>query len=324
VRLTFYVEDQLFFRYIGCATAARSLFHAIDTNYDLDLRWKRGTADADIVHYHTFGPLALHNRSRSRGIAILTAHSTPRINAGNVTFARRINRLYPSIYRRFDHIVTISEPCHREIVEMVPDLPVTMIPNGVDRAKFCPNEAKGAAFREQYGIGEDEQVVLSVAQMTPRKGIYDFLDLASFQPDIRFVWVGGLPYSVLSKDYAQIRALRERAPDNVLFTGYVNEISAPYAAADSFFMGSHAETFGLVILEALASGLPVIARDIPEFREIFGSSILYFSTVDEASERLQDESGLAHCRERAREATESFDIRRIAGQHVDLYRSLAG
>jgi glycosyltransferase involved in cell wall biosynthesis len=257
-------------------------------------------------------------------VAVLTAHSTPRINQGNIAFARRINRLYPKIYAGFDHIVTISEPCHREVAAMVPDTPVTLIPNGVDRARFRPDPALGAAFRERYGIGTEDRVVLSVAQMTPRKGIYDFFELAARHPEIRFVWVGGLPYSVLSKDYARITALRERAGPNVLFTGYVERIEAPYAAADAFFMGTHAETFGLVILEALASGLPVIARSIPEFREIFGPSVLYFSTVEEAGELLGDEPTLAACEAGARASTAPFDIREIAARHAALYRSLAG
>ena len=193
MRVSFYVEDQFFFRYIGCATAARTLYGALDGFEGLEIAWKRGTADADLVHYHTFGPLALHNRRRARGVTVLTAHSTPRINQGNIAFARRINRLYPRIYAGFDHIVTISEPCHREVAAMVPETPVTLIPNGVDRARFRPDPALGAAFREQHGIGDEERVVLSVAQMTPRKGIYDFFDLAARHPEIRFVWVGGLP-----------------------------------------------------------------------------------------------------------------------------------
>lgn len=324
MRVSFYVEDQFFFRYIGCATAARTLYGALGGADGLELAWKRGTPDADLVHYHTFGPLALHNRSRSRGVSVLTAHSTPRINQDNIAFARRINRLYPSVYARFDHIVTISPSCHREVAAMVPDTPITLIPNGVDRERFRPDSELGAAFRARYGIGEEERMVLSVAQMTPRKGIYDFFRLAALHPDTRFVWVGGLPYSVLSKDYARISALRERAGPNVLFTGYVDRIEAPYAAADVFFMGSHAETFGLVILEALSSGLPVIARSIPEFSEIFGHSVAYFSTVDEASGQLDDEGALEAYRAQARESTAPFDIREIAARHAALYRSLAG
>lgn len=324
MRVSFYVEDQFFFRYIGCATAARTVYRALCRLDGLDLSWKRGTADADLVHYHTFGPLALHNRRRSNGVSVLTAHSTPRLNQGNVAFARRINRLYPSIYSRFDHIITVSAPCHREVTAMIPEMPATLIPNGVDREIFRPDRELGAGFRAEHGIGEDEKIVLSVGQLTPRKGVYDFFELARQAPETRFVWVGGLPYSVLSKDYAHIRALREHAGPNVLFTGYVDRIDAPYAAADAFFMGSYAETFGLVILEALASGLPVVARSIPEFREIFGPSVLYFSTVDEASRLIGDEQRLAACRAGARESTVPFDIREIAARHAAVYRSLAG
>ena len=324
MRVTFYVEDQFFFRYIGCATAARSLYCSLDHETGIDLAWKSGAVDADLVHYHTFGPLALTTLQRSRGVSVLTAHSTPRINRGNIALADGINRLYPAIYRQFDHVITVSAPCHREITELVPDTPVTLIPNGVDRERFRPDDEHRARFREGLGIGEEERVVLSVGQITPRKGIYDFLRLAALHPESRFVWVGGLPYGVLSKDYSRIRELREEAGPNVLFTGYVDDITAPYAAADLFFMGSHAETFGLVILEALASGLPVIARGIPEFREIFGPSVLYFSDLAGASALLMDDGAIDRCRAGARDATVPFDIRDIAARHAALYRSLAG
>lgn len=322
MRVTFYVEDQFFFRYIGCATAARSLYRALEQRDGADLSWKRGAVDSDLVHFHTFGPLALGTLQRTEGITILTAHSTPRINQGNIAFASRINRLYPAIYRRFDHVITVSSPCHREISEMVPEVPLTLIPNGVDRQRFRPDPEKRIRFRDEFGIGGEEKVVLSVAQLTPRKGIYDFLHIAAEHPDHRFVWVGGLPYGALSKDYYRIRLLRERAGPNVIFTGYVDDITAAYTASDVFFMGSHAETFGLVILEALASGLPVIARDIPEFREIFGQEILYFSSPEEVSSVLDEGTALERCRSGAREATVPFDIHTIAARHEALYRSL--
>ncbi len=322
MRVTFYVEDQFFFRYIGCATAARALFGALEHEDGIDLSWKRGIPGSDLVHFHTFGPLALGTLKRADGIAILTAHSTPRINQGNIAFASRINRLYPAIYRRFDHVITVSAPCHQEISEMVPDVPATLIPNGVDRARFRPDADKRARFREDFGIGEEERVILSVAQLTPRKGIYDFLHVAARHPEHRFVWVGGLPYGALSKDYYRIRTLREQAGQNVIFTGYVDDITAPYAASDLFFMGSYAETFGLVILEALSSGIPVIAREIPEFREIFGTSILYFSTPEEVSSLLVNDAEVERCRTGARDATISYDIRTIAARHAALYRSL--
>jgi len=322
MKVNFYVEDMLFFRYIGCSTVAKTLYNTLRGLPGLEVTWKKYGNSADIVHYHTFGPFAGLNRRLSRGKKILTAHSTPRINMENIALARAVNKRYPHIYRRFDHIITISRPCHEEVTAMVPDMPVTLIPNGVDREFFHKDEENGAAFREDYGIPEERKVVLTVAQQTPRKGLYDFLALSRLCLDKTFVWIGGFPYGALSKDYHKIKMLKLRCGENVLFPGYIDDIVRPYSAADIFFMPSYAETFGLVILEALSCGLPVIARDIPEFREIYGESILYFSDKSEVPALTEDEKALEHCAGGAREFSAKFDIRDVAAQHVRLYREL--
>lgn len=322
MKVTFYVEDMLFFKYIGCATVAKMLYRELAATGDLVITWKGMPGNADLVHYHTFGPLAMAHRQLATGVTVLTAHSTPRINNGNIAFSKTINKLYPKIYQKFDHIITISESCHQEVTAMVPDVPTTMIPNGVNRTYFHPDQERRERFREEYGIGDDEKVVLTVAQMTPRKGIYDFCTMAKAHPEIRWVWVGGLPYGPFSKNYRQIKEMSESAGENVIFTGYVDEVAGPYNGADIFLMPSHAETFGLVILEALASGLPVIARDIPEFREIFGDRILYFKDRDEVTALLKDDQLLRTVGARSHAWTEKHDIRTIAEQHIALYRSL--
>jgi glycosyltransferase involved in cell wall biosynthesis len=322
MKVRFYVEDMLFFKYIGCATVAKTLFRQLCTMDGIEASWKGLAGTADIVHYHTFGPLALVNRKIAGGKKVLTAHSTPRINIGNIALARFINRRYPKIYRKFDHIITISGPCNDEVTAMVPDVPVTCIPNGVDRAYFHRDEEKRAAFRERFGIPEDREVVLSVAQLTPRKGFYDFLSLSRMFPEKTFIWVGGFPYGALSKDWTRIRRLRRKCSSNVIYPGYVDEIISPYSAADVFFMPSYAETFGLVILEALSCSLPVIARDIPEFHDIFAENLLYFRSLEDASGLVGDRSRLASCASGARAFTERFDIRDIAERHLALYREL--
>jgi glycosyltransferase involved in cell wall biosynthesis len=205
---------------------------------------------------------------------------------------------------------------------MVPDMPVTLIPNGVRREYFRPDPDKRAAFREQFNIAEDARVIVTVAQQTPRKGLYDFLALSRRCPEITWVWVGGLPYGALSKDYQRIRAIRKKCGDNVIFTNYIDEILKAYNGADIFFMPSYAETFGLVILEALACGLPVIARDIPEFRDIFDDHVLYFRNSDESIALLNDERSLRCSAAGARVFTKDFDIAAIGRQHITLYRKL--
>jgi len=290
----------------------------------LEISWKGFPDNDDIVHYHTFGPFAMLNRKLAKGKKVLTAHSTPRINMGNIALAKMINRRYPKIYRKFDHLITISGPCYEEVAAILPDMPITNIPNGVNREYFKKDRQKGIEFRDLHGIPEGQEVVLSVAQLTPRKGLYDFLALAKQHPEKTFVWIGGFPYGALSKDWMRIRRLKHRCGSNLVFPGYIEDIIAPYSAADIFLMPSYAETFGLVILEALSCGLPVIARDIPEFREIFGNAILYFGTREEATACLEDRPLLSGFASGARPYSAGYDIRDTAKQHLDLYRELIG
>jgi 1,2-diacylglycerol-3-alpha-glucose alpha-1,2-galactosyltransferase len=322
MKVNIFVEDFRFLKYIGCATAARTLYKYLSRLPEMEIARNSYRRNFDLTHYHTFGPWAMYHLKLSDGVKVLTAHSTPRLNDGNVAFSKIINKKYPKIYRRFDHIITISEPCHRETEQLVPDVPKTLIPNGIDRAYFNRNKKKRRSFREEYGISPDQKVVLSVGQQTPRKGIYDFLRLAEEHPEMTWVWVGGFPYGTLSKDYTKIQMLKSRCYENVIFTGIVEDISRPYCGADVFFMPSYAETFGLVIVEALSSGLPVIARDIFEFREIFGDSVLFFGELDEAQDLIVDDALLRRSASRARASTEKYDITLIARQHQKLYHEL--
>jgi hypothetical protein len=57
MRVNFYVEDQLFFKYIGSATVAKALYRQIAVSSDIDVTWKSYSRTADIVHYHTLQPL---------------------------------------------------------------------------------------------------------------------------------------------------------------------------------------------------------------------------------------------------------------------------
>lgn len=319
--VNFIVEDMFYFKYIGCTTAAKSLYHEISTNEAWDAMWN-GKPPASISHYHTFGPFALYALRQSTGINILTAHSTPRVNVGNIAGTDIINQVYPYIYKKFDHIITISQTCENEIKELIPDVAVTRIPNGVDREMFKRDKEAGAIFREEHGIAEDETVVLNVAQISPRKGIYDFLETAKRCPDKKFVWVGGFPYGILSTEFLSVKNALKNASKNVICTGFIPDVVHAYSGADIFFMPSHAETFGLVILEALSCELPVIARNIQEFTEIYGSSISFFHTIDEACDAIADEKELSGLQSSARRATEPYDINNIAKQTIDLYTKL--
>ena len=322
MNVNIYVEDYWVFKYIGCSTLARMLYKGIAEIPGVDAYYNSPSPKMDITHYHSFGPGTLLNHVRNKGVSILTAHSTPRLNEGNIAGASYINMLYPPLYRRFDHIVTITPPSTREVQEMLPDMPVTMIPNGVDLITFAPSARKRREFREFLGVPDDAVIVLTVAQQTPRKGIYDFLNTAAKMPEYTFVWVGGYPYGAFSSDRKLIEAKKAQAGSNVIFTGFVPDITAVYCGADLLFMPSHGEIMSIVALEGLASGLPAISRDLPEFREVFPGICGFFTNNAEAESLIRDEELWRRSAAGARASVEQFDIRRIAKQHVDLYTRL--
>jgi len=322
MRVNIFAEDFLNLKYLGCGTAAKTLYRQLSSMPDMDVSWNSARRDFDIVHYHTFGPLALLSRRYSKGVKILTAHITPRLNEGGLAFSKYFTPYYPYSYRKFDHIITLVDGYRHEVEEMAPDVPTTTIPNGVDRNYFRRNERKRESFRQRYKISDSEKVVLSVGQQTPRKGIYDFIELSKMHPEMRWVWVGGFPSGPFSKDHFKIDRMKKNCKDNVIFTGFVPDIAEAYSGADIFFMPSYSEMFVLVILEALSCGLPVVARRIPEFKEIFGDVVQLFNDIDKAGEQITDEESLKHYSIRSRDFTEQYDIKNIADMHCSLYRKL--
>ncbi len=148
------------------------------------------------------------------------------------------------------------------------------------------------------GIGGQEKVVLCVGMTTPEKGLADFLRVAEANPGLLFVWVGGRPFSLFTAAMAEVRALAESAPPNVRLAGVLpfSRMPAVYNAADCLLFPSYHETFGLVVAEAAACGLPLVLRDLPHYREVFGQGYLAAGTAGELAacvRRVFTEPGLA-------------------------------
>ena len=99
-----------------------------------------------------------------------------------------------------------------------------------------------------------------------RKGLLDFLELARRMPEVRFLWFGWTDPRLLPRE---INDALDAAPDNVMFPGYVDreQLREAYCGADVFAFLSHEETEGIVVLEALACGIPVVVRDIPVYQD---------------------------------------------------------
>ena len=143
--------------------------------------------------------------------------------------------------------------------------PVYSISNGVDTSFFRPDPSLRDAFRRRYGLCEGEQAVISVGHTIARKGLPEFLELARRLPQVRFLWFGWTDPGLVP---AEIRRAMKAAPDNVQFPGFVDRerLREAYCGADAFAFLSHEETEGIVVLEALSCGIPMVVRDIPVYQ----------------------------------------------------------
>lgn len=137
---------------------------------------------------------------------------------------------------------------------------------GVDGDRFDPS-FRSLEWRRSLGIADDAMVVLYVGRIAKEKGLEHALramhELTTSEPSIRFVFVGDGPYEA---------ELRAGAPASTIFTGRMSGVplSTAYASADVFLFPSVTDTFGNVLLEAMASGLVVVSADAGNTRELIG------------------------------------------------------
>ena len=200
----------------------------------------------------------------------------------------------------------------------------TVIPNGVRAQRFVDAAADAAAlarWRSQLGT-----YVLTVGGIEPRKGALELVDayhlLRQLHPGIRLVIAGGETLF----DYREYRAAFD---DRCAEFGVVPEILGAIedddlpslvAACAVFAFPSTKEGFGLAAMEALAAGRPVVVRDLPVLREVFGDTVAYAVDAEGFARALA--AGLSAGGDSAgRALAESLTWEASAQRHLAFYRA---
>ena len=202
--------------------------------------------------------------------------------------------------------IATSETMRAELAEKgLPNLHV--VRRGVDTQTFHPRFAS-AAMRERLTQGHPEKKLLVfVGRLAAEKEIHTLRPMMERRDDVALAIVGDGPYR---------RELEQHfAGTPTLFPGFMEgeELASAFASADAFVFPSVTETLGLVILEGMASGLPVVAaRSGPTMEQVTdGVDGLLFDSGDEASldaalTRLGDDALRGRIREAARAEAERF------------------
>ncbi len=285
----------------------------------------------DIVHIETMGLVSLWMFMRTRERAVITAHVVPESMVGSFLWAplwKYFAELYMHVvYSLADEVLAVSPAVVEGLTRIGLRAPIRLVPNAIDTARFkCEPDWRGRV-REKLGIAPDAFVVVCAGQVQPRKGVRQFVQAARAMPEVTFVWAGGMPFKLLTAHYSEMRRIVATAPSNCLFVGDLpyEEMPSYYAAADCLFFPSLQETFGLAIIEAAAAGLPLVLRDLPNYRALFGGAYLAGdeATFVELLGSLRDDPDLrALYAERALEMSADFDTVRHGQLLLDAYEGV--
>lgn len=176
-------------------------------------------------------------------------------------FQNIVARILRSVNKKSDLFISTSQIMQKKLADLNIHN-VKIWPCGVDIDLFSPNK-KTEAMRSRLGFSEDgAKLVLNAGRMAPEKNLYILKDLVTQGKNINLSLVGDGP----------LRAKLEQhfSGTNTYFPGYMShfELAQAFASSDVFVMPSTTETFGLAVLEAQASGCPVVAARAGGLAEI--------------------------------------------------------
>jgi glycosyltransferase involved in cell wall biosynthesis len=275
-----------------------------------------------------------------KGEAIVTKRDNPKELNPNEKSMLRFNFVLRSyekkLMKRSDALIAVSKYTVNELTELygIDKNKIHVIYNGVDIERFKPRPNR-AEMRREFGLEEDKKLVLFVGRLYHRKGIETLLRsvppvLKEFS-NVKFV-ISGTGFKQKEESLRKL-AKELDIEDHVKFLGYVPDEKLPllYSASDIFVLPAIYENFPFAILEAQATGLPVISTNvggIPEFLvDNQNGFVIEPRDPTQLTQRLltllQDAKLAKEMGDRGRKLIEEkFDWRLITAQVIDLYHKL--
>lgn len=240
------------------------------------------------------------------------------------TFIRDLVRYRSRIHRAVVALSASEPDTLRSIYGRVKP-PITVIPNGVDLERFRPPTAQERAeARAAFELDDDDRVALFIGHEFSRKGLDVAIDALARAPTVLLMVLGGDGRSI-----AQARAQAESlgVAERVFLAGPQSQLFRFFASADMFVLPSAYESSGLVLMEALASGLPVLSTAVGYAPELIVDGVngyLLPRSPVAFADRMEElaAADAAPWRERARASAEPHGWRATAQRYVELLQTL--
>jgi D-inositol-3-phosphate glycosyltransferase len=247
------------------------------------------------------------------------------------------------VLRRVDRIIaaTIAETTQLRFLYRADQRKLAIIPPGVDTSHFYPIPADEA--KQYIGLKPEDRMILFVGRIEPLKGIdtliqaMSCLDLQEIHRPVHLAIIGGEPNAIPEDMSAEMARLQNLCDElcmggMVVFLGKRGQDTLPYyySAAEVVVMPSLYESFGMVALEAMACGTPVIASEVGGLGYLVQNEVTGFTVPDSdptaLCNRLSSLLSDAHLREsmgqRAAEYATDYAWEKIAARIVEVYMGL--
>jgi glycosyltransferase involved in cell wall biosynthesis len=293
----------------------------LDTTLPLRLARAFRRARVDVVHTHNPQPL-VYGAPAGRLAGAVVVHTKHGRNPASLA-VRALRRAAATCVDAYVAVSHATAEVARAAHDCAPSK-IHVIANGIDLAAFGADPTARAEVRRELGIPSDAWVFGTVGRMSKEK---DHLRLvAAARPLLdETTW---LAVCGDGDQRSAVRAAAEGAP-HVVLAGMRRDVPRVLAAFDAFVLSSRTEGMPLALIEAMATGLPVIATDVGGVRDVVGPAAIL---IDGAGPEPLTAAmrALRGDRERAAELSasalaraESYDAARMTDEYLALYRAVS-
>jgi len=316
--------------FLGTATEVRTMLHTTPTisasvlTDEIDGLLEH--EQFDILHFHEPWVPVLSRQilSRSHTVNVATFHAKLPETIVSRTMAKAITPYTKPLLRHIDAFTAVSEAAAEYLLSLA-DVSVDIIPNGIDLQRF--RKAPASKLPAPRGM----KTILYVGRLEHRKGVKyllaAFAELQAREPNVRLLLVGDGPDRAKLELQAQELALQ-----HVEFMGYVSETTKQQLLHSVDLFCSPAifgESFGIVLLEAMASGLVTVAGDNPGYESVMQGlgklSLINPKDTSLFAHRLQlllmDEDLRGLWKKWARDYVRQFDYSKVVDRYEAVYET---
>ena len=247
-----------------------------------------------------------------------------------------ITRVLPGLVRRLSQVLTVSESSKRDIIEYarVPEDRITVTPLAADSSLYFPRDKAECAEKVRHRFGFEGPYILFISRIEhPGKNHVRLIRAFS-----RLKEREHLPHKLVlagsdwgGADEVHRTAAQSSFADSIIFTGFAKTEDLPdlYSGSDLFVFPSLYEGFGLPVLEAMASGVPVACSNISSMPEVAGDAAALFDPYDEEAiedalrQMLTNDERLRDAARRGLDRSREFTWAKTAAQTLDVIRRTA-